>query len=54
MFNGMLIIGLILVVLWLLGFVSAYTLGGFIHIALVIGLILVLVSLLSRFRGRRR
>jgi hypothetical protein len=53
MFNGLLIIGLILMVLWLLGFVSAYTLGGFIHIALVIGLILVLVSLVSRFRGRR-
>jgi hypothetical protein len=49
----LLIIGIVLVVLWLLGLVSSYTLGGFIHIALVIGLILLVVSLVPRIRGRR-
>lgn len=40
----------ILLVLWLLGMVSSYTLGGFIHVILVIALILVIVQL---FSGRR-
>ncbi|HWQ60015.1 MAG TPA: lmo0937 family membrane protein [Candidatus Fimivivens sp.] len=41
---------LILVVLWLLGFITTYTFGGLIHILLVIAIILVVVNLL---RGRR-
>ena len=45
-------IGIILLVLWLLGLVTSYTLGGFIYVALVIGLILVIVSLVPRFRRR--
>ena len=45
-------VGIVLLVLWLLGLVSAYTLGGFIHIALVIGLILVIVGLVTRVRIR--
>ncbi|MCX7030214.1 MAG: lmo0937 family membrane protein [Spirochaetes bacterium] len=49
----LLIIGVVLLILWLLGFVSAYTLGGFIHVALVIGLILVVVWLVMRFSRRR-
>jgi hypothetical protein len=53
MANLLLIIGVVLVVLWLLGLVSAYTLGGFIHVALVIGLILVGVWVVTRI-GRRR
>lgn len=53
MTNILLIFGIILLVLWLLGLVSSYTLGGFIYVALVIGLILVIVSLVPRFRGRR-
>jgi hypothetical protein len=53
MTNILLIIGIILLVLWLLGLVSSYTLGGFIYVALVIGLILVIVSLVPRIRGRR-
>ncbi len=53
MFNILLTIGVVLLVLWLLGFVSAYTLGGFIHVALVIGLIFLVVSLVPRIRGRR-
>lgn len=40
----------ILLVLWLLGLVSSYTLGGFIHLLLVIAIIIVVVNLV---RGRR-
>jgi hypothetical protein len=40
----------ILLVLWLLGLVSAYTLGGFIHILLVLAVVVLLIQLLS---GRR-
>jgi hypothetical protein len=41
---------LILLVLWLLGLVSSYTLGGFIHLLLVIAIIIVVVNLV---RGRK-
>jgi hypothetical protein len=40
----------ILLVLWLLGLVSSYTLGGYIHILLVIALVVLLIQLIS---GRR-
>jgi hypothetical protein len=40
-------IAVVLVVLWLLGFVSAYTLGGFIHVLLVIAVVLILVRVIS-------
>jgi hypothetical protein len=43
-------IAVILVILWLLGFVSSYTMGGFIHILLVIAIIVVLVRVIQ---GRR-
>jgi hypothetical protein len=43
-------IAVVLIVLWLLGIVSTYTIGGFIHILLVIAVILILVNLI---RGRR-
>ena len=43
-------IAVVLFVLWLLGLVSGYTIGAFIHVLLVIALILVLVQFL---RGRR-
>jgi hypothetical protein len=43
-------LALILIIAWLLGFVSSYTLGGFIHILLVIALILVLVRLIQGHR----
>ena len=42
-------IAVILIILWLLGFVSSYTMGGFIHILLVIAVVVVLVRLV---RGR--
>ncbi len=40
----------ILLVLWLLGMVSSYTLGGFIHILLVIALVVLVIQLIT---GRR-
>jgi hypothetical protein len=40
----------ILLVLWLLGLVSSYTLGGYIHILLVIALVVLVIQLIS---GRR-
>lgn len=40
----------ILLVLWLLGMVSSYTLGGFIHLLLVIAIVVVLIRLIQ---GRR-
>jgi hypothetical protein len=40
----------ILLVLWLLGMVTSYTLGGFIHILLVIALVVVVIRLIQ---GRR-
>lgn len=43
-------IAVILIVLWLLGLVSAYTMGGFIHILLVIAIVVLLLRLI---RGRR-
>lgn len=42
-------IAIIFVVLWLLGLVSSYTMGGFIHLLLVLAIIAVLVRLI---RGR--
>ena len=39
-------IALILIVLWLLGMVTSYTLGGFIHILLVIAIVAVLLRLI--------
>ncbi len=38
----------ILVVLWLLGMLTSYTLGGFIHVLLVIAIVVVLFNVLSR------
>ena len=40
----------ILLVLWLLGMVSSYTLGGFIHILLVIALVVLVINIIN---GRR-
>jgi hypothetical protein len=40
-------IAVILVILWLVGLVTSYTMGGFIHVLLVIAIIVVLVNLLS-------
>ncbi len=37
----------ILLVLWLLGLVSSYTLGGFIHILLVIAVVILIINLIQ-------
>jgi hypothetical protein len=43
-------IAVILLVLWLLGLVTSYTLGGFIHILLVIAVVVILIRIIQ---GRR-
>jgi hypothetical protein len=44
-------IAVVLVILWLLGLVSGYTMGNFIHILLVIAIIVVLVGVIQGRRG---
>jgi hypothetical protein len=43
-------IAIVLVVLWLLGLVTSYTMGGFVHVLLVLAVIMILVQVLQ---GRR-
>jgi len=43
-------IAVILIVLWALGLISSYTMGGFIHVLLVIAVIVVLLNIIQ---GRR-
>jgi hypothetical protein len=43
-------IAVVLLILWILGLVSSYTLGGFIHILLVVAVVMILLNLIS---GRR-
>ncbi len=43
-------ISIVLLILWLLGLVSSYTMGGFIHILLVVAIVVVLVRIIQ---GRR-
>lgn len=40
-------LAVILLVLWLLGLVTSYTLGGFIHILLVVALVMIVLNLIS-------
>ena len=44
-------IAVVLIILWLLGLVTGYTIGSFIHVLLIIAIIMVLVNFIS---GRRR
>lgn len=46
----MMTLAIILIILWLLGFVSSYTFGGLIHLLLVIAIVVILVRLIQ---GRR-
>lgn len=41
-------IAVIMLILWLLGLVTSYTMGGFIHILLVIAVVMLLVKLINR------
>ena len=43
----MMTIAMVLLALWLLGLVSAYTMGGFIHILLVVAIVVVLVQVIQ-------
>lgn len=43
-------IAVVLIILWLLGLVSSYTMGGFIHLLLVLAIVVVLVNIIQ---GRR-
>ena len=44
-------LAVILLVLWLLGMVSSYTMGGLIHLLLVIAVVMVLVNFITGRRG---
>jgi hypothetical protein len=43
-------IAIVLIILWLLGLVTSYTMGGFIHILLVIAVVVILIRVI---KGRR-
>lgn len=40
-------IAIVLIILWLLGLVSAYTMGGFIHVLLVVAIIVILLQVIT-------
>jgi hypothetical protein len=44
-------IAVVLIILWLLGLVSSYTLGGFIHILLVLAVVVILINVIQGRRG---
>ena len=44
-------LAVVLIVLWLLGLVSSYTIGGFIHVLLVVAVIMILVNFIT---GRKQ
>jgi hypothetical protein len=44
------LIAAVLIILWLLGFLSSHTMGGFIHVLLVIAVITILIRII---RGRK-
>jgi hypothetical protein len=43
-------VAVVLLILWALGLVTSYTLGGFVHILLVVALVMILINIIS---GRR-
>jgi hypothetical protein len=45
-------ISVILIILWALGLITNYTMGGFVHVLLVIAVIVVLLNLIQGRRGR--
>ena len=44
-------IAVVMLVLWLLGLVSSYTMGGLVHILLVIAIVMILVNFISGRKG---
>jgi len=51
--NMLYTLAIVLIILWLLGLVTSYTMGGIIHVLLVVALIMVLVNFISGRRGAR-
>jgi hypothetical protein len=51
MLNLLLIVGIILFALWLLGLITSFTLGGGIHVLLVVAIILIIIFFVS---GRKK
>ena len=45
-------IAVVLIILWLLGLVSSYTMGGVIHVLLVVAIIMILVNFIQGRKGR--
>lgn len=45
-------IAVILVILWLLGLITSYTMGGFVHILLVLAIIVILYNVISGRKGK--
>jgi hypothetical protein len=43
-------LAVVLIVLWLLGLVTSYTMGGFVHVLLVLAIVMILVNVIQ---GRR-
>jgi len=43
-------LAIVLIVLWLLGFITSYTMGGFIHILLIVAVVVILIRVIQ---GRR-
>ena len=40
-------VAVVLIILWLIGFISSYTMGGFIHVLLIIAIVVILVNVIS-------
>ena len=40
-------LAIVLIILWLLGFLSSYTMGGFIHLLLVVAIVVILARIIS-------
>jgi hypothetical protein len=45
-------IAVVLIILWLLGLLTSYTMGGFVHVLLVIAVVVVLLRIISGRRSR--
>ena len=47
----LLTLAIVLIILWLLGLISSYTLGGWLHILLVVAIVAIVIQLLTGRRG---
>lgn len=44
-------IAVVLIVLWVLGLVSSYTMGGFVHLLLIVAIVMILIQVIQGRRG---